>query len=263
MLSLLAFFALSRPASAAVSPQAREHFERARAFMTIGDFRAAAQEFEEAYKWSSKPSMLYDAGYAYRQLALKGDESAKALAVDCFQRYLAALPYAKERGVVQGWIGEFGPPAPGPKPFEPTRAVTVPDKAPPVESARVETSVTPPREEDGLARVTRLARPSRTVEGSLVAGLAVGMIAVGAGAWKIAVDGTNSCSLVPPAKACPEVWDTARGGTALVVIGGALALGAAGTLTYLELRARRGATRAGIAPRFGRDGAFLLAYGQF
>jgi hypothetical protein len=78
----------------------------------------------------------------------------------------------------------------------------------------------------------------------------------------LAIDGDPTCDLPNPRKNCPEVYNTAGGGAALVTLGvGGLA--AAGVLFYLDYRSRHrpNVPTVSLGPVSG--GAMVTAGGRF
>lgn len=75
---------------------ARAHFNTGQAYYEHGRFADAAREFEEAYRLSQKPALLYNMGKAYDG----GSDFARAL--DAYQRFLdAASEEAPDRAFAE------------------------------------------------------------------------------------------------------------------------------------------------------------------
>jgi hypothetical protein len=89
-------FVLVAGLAAAAEPQpspndveiARAHFNTGQAYYQNGRYADAAREFEEAYRLSRRPALLYNMGKSYDG----GNDYARAL--DAYQRFLAAGPVA-------------------------------------------------------------------------------------------------------------------------------------------------------------------------
>lgn len=70
--------------------EARRRFRLAQAHYDNGDFERAAEGFEEAYRLSRRPQLLYNTYVAYR------DAQMLPNAVDALRRYLEAVPNAPD-----------------------------------------------------------------------------------------------------------------------------------------------------------------------
>lgn len=71
--------------------QARMHFRLGRAYYDSGEFDRAATEFDEAYRLSQRPQLLYNI-YVSRR-----DAGQTRQAVDALRRYLELVPDAQDR----------------------------------------------------------------------------------------------------------------------------------------------------------------------
>jgi len=88
-----ALFALSLAQTSGVSAQdddARRHFRLGQAHYDNGDFTSAATEFEEAYRLSQRPALLFNLYVAYR------DANDLPHAASALERYLTQVPDAPE-----------------------------------------------------------------------------------------------------------------------------------------------------------------------
>lgn len=74
---------------------ARLHFQAANAHFETGDYVRAAEEFQQAYDLSPRPSLLYNLALSYERLARLGP------AIEAMERYLAGTdtlePAARQR----------------------------------------------------------------------------------------------------------------------------------------------------------------------
>src|SRR5688500_8532502 len=76
--------------------EARRHFRLAEAHYANASFEEAAREFEEAYRLSQRPQLLYNIYLAYRDAA-DIDHAADAL-----RRYLELVPDAEGAAMLRG-----------------------------------------------------------------------------------------------------------------------------------------------------------------
>jgi tetratricopeptide (TPR) repeat protein len=74
-----------------IDAEAREHFQLGRTFYDAGRFQQAAEEFEIAYKLSSRPQLLYNVYVARREAG------GLPMAIDALRAYLAQVPDAPDR----------------------------------------------------------------------------------------------------------------------------------------------------------------------
>jgi tetratricopeptide (TPR) repeat protein len=99
--------------------RARLHDQAARSYYAAGDFRAALREFETAYRYAERPSLLYNIAQCWDRL---GDV---AKTIEHLERYLTTVPDAPDRSAVESWLanlrtragvaGEAPPPPPPPE----------------------------------------------------------------------------------------------------------------------------------------------------
>ena len=126
--------------------QARAVYAKGKAAYERGDYGEALVQFEEAYRLSSTPALLFNMAQAHR---LSGPDHCQQ-ALELYRRYLAEDPNAKNRGEAAERIDEMqecaaraeektDSAAPPPEP-EPTPPRAVPAPAP---SARTETPPAP------------------------------------------------------------------------------------------------------------------------
>jgi tetratricopeptide (TPR) repeat protein len=77
---------------------AKAHFSTGMIYYERGRFADAAREFEEAYRLSHRPELLYNMGKAY------DGGSDKARALRAYRRFLTAVPETRDRPAVQARI---------------------------------------------------------------------------------------------------------------------------------------------------------------
>ena len=85
----------------------RRHFERARAFVRLGDHRSAIREFEAAYQADPRPNLLFNIAQQHRILAQTGALDELRSAVSFFDRYLQEKPAADDRRQVEEYIADL------------------------------------------------------------------------------------------------------------------------------------------------------------
>ncbi|HEX9103457.1 MAG TPA: hypothetical protein VF997_14695, partial [Polyangia bacterium] len=98
-LAVLLLASLARPAGAAEDP--KKMFETATAEFNLGNYEKAASMYENIYKITLEPVLLYNIAQAHR---LGGDFDK---AVFFYKGYLRAQPQARNRGEVQKRIAEL------------------------------------------------------------------------------------------------------------------------------------------------------------
>lgn len=85
----------------------RRHFERARAFVRLGDHRSAIREFEEAYHADPRPNLLFNIAQQHRILAQTGSLDELRSATAFFERYLREKPGADDRKQVEEYLADL------------------------------------------------------------------------------------------------------------------------------------------------------------
>lgn len=78
---------------------AKAHYKTGEAYYQRGRFTDAAREFEEAYRLSKRPALLYNMGKSYEGAG----EPARAL--DAYERYLREVRDSPDRLTVQARVG--------------------------------------------------------------------------------------------------------------------------------------------------------------
>jgi hypothetical protein len=151
------------------------------------------------------------------------------------------------------------PPPPPPKPVEapppapPRAAAPAPATPAPAAAAAPGPTTTAP------ATPERRGFPWRAVA---ISSAVLGVVGLAVGIPLLAIDGDPTCDAPNPRKNCPEVWNTAGGGAALVTLGvGGLV--ASGVLFYLDYRSRHRphVPTVSLFPTSG--GAVVTAGGRF
>jgi tetratricopeptide (TPR) repeat protein len=103
---VLALWLLAAPALAQEAPssdaqqEARQLATRARRDYDAHRYAAALRHYERAYELYAAPGLLFNLGQCHRELG------HHELAIDHFERYLAARPDAPNRGIVRDLIEE-------------------------------------------------------------------------------------------------------------------------------------------------------------
>lgn len=82
----------------------KKHFERARAFVRLGDHESAIREFELAYQADPRPNILYNIAQQHRILAQTGSLAELRASVAFFERYLKEKPGADDRAQVESYL---------------------------------------------------------------------------------------------------------------------------------------------------------------
>lgn len=107
LLALLLLLFAASTAQAADEVISRQHYERGRALVKLGDHRGAIREFEQAYQANPKPNLLYNIAQQHRILSEAGALEEMRLSVDFFERYLREKPNAEDRAQVEGHIDDL------------------------------------------------------------------------------------------------------------------------------------------------------------
>jgi len=256
-----------RAAQAGDAKKARQHFEQGTTLYDLQRYEEAAREYELAFAEKNDPALLFNIGQAYR---FAGNH---AKAIGAFKSFLRRLPNSDNRGEVEARINEMQrildeqkhsqekPPggiAPIEKPVEkpgssePSPAVT-PTPAPTPAPTPVVVETSPPR-------------PSRALRYGGIATLAVGVVALAAGAGLYAAAVSAHDEINNPAPGYVFNPDTESrmktfegAGIALLAIGGVATVTGA-TLTALGFK-KASSTHAFVAPL--RDGAFTSVSVEF
>jgi tetratricopeptide (TPR) repeat protein len=102
ILPIAGLLTLASPASAQSGDEdveiAKAHYKTGEAYYERGRFTDAAREFEEAYRLSKRPALLYNMGKSYEGAG----EPARAL--DAYRRYLKEVRNSSDRGAVRGRV---------------------------------------------------------------------------------------------------------------------------------------------------------------
>lgn len=118
--------------------EARMHFRVGRAYYDSGRFLEAAHEFEEAYRQSDRPQLLYNIFVAYR------DAGRLQEAMEALRRYLELVPDAENRDQLTARLAAMERVAArqATAPSETTPSETTPSETAPSETAPAETTDT-------------------------------------------------------------------------------------------------------------------------
>lgn len=105
-----AALALAAPARADATDDARVLFDAGARAYKAGDFRAAIQAFEQAYKIDARPNLLFSIAQAHRrQYVLDKRAGHVAVSVKYFRDYLARVPQGGRRADAVAGLGEMEP----------------------------------------------------------------------------------------------------------------------------------------------------------
>lgn len=105
--ALLMLLLCAAPAHAGDEAASRQHYEKGRALVKLGDHRGAIREFELAYQANPKPNLLYNIAQQHRILSEAGALEEMRLSVDFFERYLREKPNADDRTKVQEYLEDL------------------------------------------------------------------------------------------------------------------------------------------------------------
>jgi tetratricopeptide (TPR) repeat protein len=168
---------------------AQGHFRLGTRLYREGDFAGAAREFEESYRLSERPELLYNLYLAYR------DASEIRPAADALRRYLEAVPDAAERPQLEARLARMD-------------AEIAAREAELAEAARRAEDAAEPREQTAPPDTPTPARrnPMRGVSFGLVGGggaMLAGALATGLAARGVHADLERACGAGPcdPARA--------------------------------------------------------------
>jgi hypothetical protein len=147
--------ALATTALAQENKSARWHYEQGTTLYDLGKYREAAREYEEAFRMTQDPSLLFNGGQAWR---MAGDH---AEALRAYRSFLRRAPQNPNRALVESQIAKLEklienqklvepPPKPEPQPAphpEPQPAVA--PVANPAATALTVTTTPPPQKSRG------------------------------------------------------------------------------------------------------------------
>src|SRR5450432_4044041 len=124
--ALLLACAWARPAAAA-DEEASAHYKRGRSLYNVSEYRAALDEFKQAYVAHEDPAFLYNIAQCHRQLGNHRE------AITFYKRFLNESPKAPNRKEIEHLIGELEVKAAGAAPPVSDAAAT--PRPAPVEAA--------------------------------------------------------------------------------------------------------------------------------
>jgi Tetratricopeptide repeat len=135
-------------AAGAGADSAEAHYKKGRSLYNVSEYRAALDEFKQAYVLHEDPALLYNIAQCHRQLGDNHD------AVTFYKRFLNESPHAPNRKEIERLIGELESkgetptPTPTPTPAAesppPTTTATGPETAPIPAPAATEPAAPPP-----------------------------------------------------------------------------------------------------------------------
>jgi tetratricopeptide (TPR) repeat protein len=240
---LLSLLLLARVAQATPPPEeeaARVHFLSGQAYYDQAAYADALREFNEAYRISQRPALLYNVALCYEHL----DKYSEAIVA--LQQYLDASPKAEDRGSVEARIEHL-------KEREKQAAVSKPSPAPAV--------ATPPKPVAASSASPPRRRVATWVVGGIGLGLLVGALASGIVAKKDYDSLKKDCggfncdpSQVPDAASRKSAGNAASIATDVLWPIGAAAIVTAVVLVFVEGRKPPEKRRAFLSP-----GGFAVA----
>ena len=141
---------------------AKQHYERGTTLYDLGNYIAAAHEYEAAYDAHSDAALLFNIGQAYR---LGGDNAS---AIRAYRSYLRRVPNAENRGEVErllsGLTAEQSKPSPPPQqPASSPKPVETPQSTPSTVAPPTATTSAPSATPTAEASVTKTAERPRPV----------------------------------------------------------------------------------------------------
>ena len=239
--------------------RAKSHYKAGAGHYQKGKYAEAIREFEESYRLSRRPDILYNLAQCHDKL---GDVEKT---VEYLQRYLRDQPKASDREQVGAWLANR------------EKALAEQRAAAARAEADKQAAETRAREAEAAARAARAVavtpapppQPRRSTAGWAVpattAGVAVVLFAVGGAYGGIAMqkkddarancDASNACT-PEGVKQRSDAISAANFATGFIIAGG-VALVAAGTLWFL-LRPRPEARVRVVAGAGPRSSAFVL-----
>lgn len=110
LLFALPALSVSPRAHADATEDARRLFEAGARAYKAGDFRAAIQAFEQAYRVEARPNILFSIAQAHRrQYVLDKRAGHVAVAIKYYREYLSKVPQGGRRGDAVAGLGEMEP----------------------------------------------------------------------------------------------------------------------------------------------------------
>jgi hypothetical protein len=117
---LVAAVTWAAPAFAQKDEEAAAHYKKGRSLYNVSEYRAALDEFKQAYVLHEDPAFLYNIAQCHRQLGNHRE------AITFYKRFLNESPRAPNRREIERLIGDLEEkakaPAPEPKPAAPAPA---------------------------------------------------------------------------------------------------------------------------------------------
>jgi tetratricopeptide (TPR) repeat protein len=225
-------------------PRARELFREAQQHYKLGEFQAALDGFKEAYRNFEDPSLLFNIAQTERQLGHKQE------ALRSYRMFLSETPNAPNRAEVERVMASLEQAIKDEAAAQPPHE-TLPPTPPPQQTAPVVTAPPPPPPE---------RHHTWWMVGVGAALLGAGAAGIATGAGMLAVNGNATCTLATGQVRCPQVYDTAAEGGALLGVGIAAAIGGA-VLIAVEEKRYHSPVRADL--RIGPSGGAFVLSGAF
>lgn len=210
----------------------KTHYRRAKVLFNSAQYDKAIPEFQAAYEADPRPILLFNLAQASRL----GGHPREAQAL--YERFLRLQPETELRAEIEGYLAETKAQLePAPRPVEPAPPPLAPAPAPALTPAPVPAPapVVAPPPRPVATPAPRRARPLG-VAGWVLAG--AGVLALGAGAALVAIDGRPGCTPEPGQRLCPTVLRSLVPGVIALAGGGAL-LAAGVPLIAVDYRRNR------------------------
>lgn len=232
LLSLLLVLCLSGAAAAQEKPSFRERYDQAATLFKNSQYDEAIEAFQALYEQKQVPILLFNIAQAHRRAGRLAE------ALPFYHRFLSENPKADLQKEAEGYVKEIRDTLEQRERAEQQAAEErrVREEAQQRADALAAGAKEPPPR--GFARDGSVVAPGRPFRVLKWVAAGVGVLAVGAGAALLALDGRPTCDLAMGQTLCPQQLATLPAGAALVA-GGAAALGASAAFFVLDYKRGR------------------------